>query len=53
MFILKIEYSEKIKNLILRLMVDEQIEVRMAAANTLSGLIHCNFLTVDQNLKVS
>lgn len=37
----------RVKDLVLRLMVDPQIEVRTAAAETFSGLIHCDFLSVD------
>ncbi|VDN32152.1 unnamed protein product [Gongylonema pulchrum] len=35
------------------LILDPQIEVREAAATTLSGLIHCHFFDVDDSLIVS
>ncbi|XP_044145613.1 proteasome activator complex subunit 4 isoform X2 [Bufo gargarizans] len=41
------ETVQGIKWLVLQLMADEQLEVREMAATTLSGLLQCNFLTMD------
>ncbi|KAG9484281.1 hypothetical protein GDO78_009934 [Eleutherodactylus coqui] len=41
------ETVQGIRLLVLQLMADEQLEVREMAATTLSGLLQCNFLTMD------
>ncbi|XP_033120997.1 proteasome activator complex subunit 4-like [Anneissia japonica] len=45
------EYVEQIKNLIVGLLKDERLEVREAAATTLSGLFHCGFFRIDSQLQ--
>lgn len=45
-------YREQIQELLLRLIADERLEVRTLAAQTLSGLFHCAYLSVDQILLV-
>lgn len=52
MFLLTKEHVKRIKDLLLRLMVDPHIEVREAAASTFSGLIYCSFLDVNDDLIV-
>ncbi|XP_071961962.1 proteasome activator complex subunit 4-like [Antedon mediterranea] len=45
------QYVEQIKNLIVGLLKDERLEVREAAATTLSGLFHCGFFKMDSQLQ--
>ncbi|XP_064602863.1 proteasome activator complex subunit 4-like [Liolophura sinensis] len=40
----------QIRELVLRLLCDEQLEVRQMAAVTLSGLLHCDYLTMDKDI---
>jgi hypothetical protein len=42
-----------IKEIILNSLVDEQLEVRLAACLTLTGFLHSGFLVVDQQLIVN
>lgn len=42
-----------IKEIILNSIVDEQLEVRLAACLTLTGFLHSGFLIVDQQLIVN
>lgn len=43
-------YVEKIRSLLMLLICNERLEVRQSAADTLSGLLHCGFLEVDDKL---
>uniref|UniRef100_A0A8C1B7R2 Proteasome activator subunit 4 n=1 Tax=Cyprinus carpio carpio TaxID=630221 RepID=A0A8C1B7R2_CYPCA len=40
-----------VRALVLRLLEDEQLEVREMAATTLSGFLQCNFLSIDEPLQ--
>lgn len=40
-----------VRALVLRLLEDEQLEVRELAATTLSGFLQCNFLSIDEPLQ--
>ncbi|KAM4771368.1 proteasome activator complex subunit 4 [Rhinophrynus dorsalis] len=42
---------QSIRWLVLQLMADEQLEVREMAATTLSGLLQCNFLSMDDSMQ--
>lgn len=43
-------WKEDIKQLVLNLLQDEQVEVREAAAETLGGLLHCEFIKITESL---
>jgi proteasome activator subunit 4 len=43
-------YSEEVREIIVQLLSDPQLEVRVATADTLCGFIHCSFLPVDKAL---
>lgn len=43
-------WVKDIKQLILKLLEDERVEVRESTAETLSGLIHCEFIKIDDEL---
>uniref|UniRef100_A0A8C3SV78 Proteasome activator subunit 4 n=1 Tax=Chelydra serpentina TaxID=8475 RepID=A0A8C3SV78_CHESE len=45
------EAVNDIRWLVIKLLEDEQLEVREMAATTLSGLLQCNFLTMDSPLQ--
>ncbi|XP_053094465.1 proteasome activator complex subunit 4B isoform X1 [Pangasianodon hypophthalmus] len=42
---------QSVQALVLRLLEDEQLEVREMAATTLSGFLQCNFLTMDISMQ--
>lgn len=42
-----------VKGLVLSLLKDERVEVRDAAMNTLSGLLHCKYLPTEKSLLVT
>ncbi|XP_050407359.1 proteasome activator complex subunit 4A [Patella vulgata] len=46
----KPEYKQQIQELLFNLICDEQLEVREMASVTLSGLLHCGFLQLDQDM---
>lgn len=46
-------YTEVVQEILIILMADPQLDVRVAAAETLAGFIHCAFLQVDKTLIVS
>ena len=46
-------HRNEIKQIVVDLMCDEQLEVRLLSSITLSGLIHSGFIQVDQELIVS
>lgn len=52
-FMLPKEKKTAIKNIVLGSIVDEQLEVRIQATLALTGFIHSNFISVDQDLIVS
>lgn len=43
-------WCKDIGELVLRLLEDERVEVREAAAETLGGLLHCEFVKIDKEL---
>uniref|UniRef100_A0A0N5BU06 Proteasome activator complex subunit 4 n=1 Tax=Strongyloides papillosus TaxID=174720 RepID=A0A0N5BU06_STREA len=47
---MSVEYQQRIENIIVQMIVSPFIEVRQSAAETLTGLILCNYLTVNSNL---
>jgi len=46
----KTEFVKGIRSIVLKLLIDERLEVRQEAQQTLSSLLHFHFLTVDQKL---
>ncbi|XP_055031264.2 proteasome activator complex subunit 4B isoform X1 [Misgurnus anguillicaudatus] len=42
---------QDVRALVIRLLEDEQLEVREMAATTLSGFLQCNFLTMDASMQ--
>ncbi|KAL7869287.1 hypothetical protein AOLI_G00132750 [Acnodon oligacanthus] len=42
---------QDVRALVIRLLEDEQLEVREMAATTLSGFLQCNFLTMDVSMQ--
>ena len=51
MFTLKaVEYRQDICQLVVRLINDEQLEVRLEATKALSGLVHYGYIDVDDDL---
>ncbi len=40
----------ELKKLIIRLLSDDRLEVRDSAANTLSGLLHCELILITDKL---
>lgn len=44
------EYINEVEDIVLGLICDDQLEVREMAAITLSGLLHCGFLEMNQNM---
>lgn len=42
---------QDVRTLVIRLLEDEQLEVRELAATTLSGFLQCNFLTMDLSMQ--
>ncbi|XP_030051703.1 proteasome activator complex subunit 4 isoform X1 [Microcaecilia unicolor] len=46
------EVVKDIRWLVVKLLEDEQLEVREMAATTLSGLLQCNFLTMDNPMQI-
>lgn len=53
LFIVNDEIKNEIKQAVVNSLCDEQLEVRISASITLTGLIHSNFIQVDQDLLVS
>jgi len=43
-------WIDQITQLILKLLRDERVEVRESAAHTLSGLLHCELILINQYL---
>ena len=43
-------WVEQITELILQLLTDERVEVRESSADTLSGILHCGFIKIDDKL---
>ncbi|KAK3093564.1 hypothetical protein FSP39_017345 [Pinctada imbricata] len=46
----KPEYKHKIQEFVFHLICDDQLEVREMAAVTLSGLLHCGYLKMNQDM---
>lgn len=46
------DFRLTVKNLVLSLLEDQRLEVRDTAMETLSGLLHCKYLLLDENLLV-
>ncbi|XP_029642324.1 proteasome activator complex subunit 4 [Octopus sinensis] len=44
------EYVQQVQEFIMTLICNERLEVRETASETLSGLLHCGFLKIDDNL---
>ncbi|XP_013404552.1 proteasome activator complex subunit 4 [Lingula anatina] len=44
------EYKEHVKELVLHLLCDDQLEVREMAAVTLGGFLHCKYFDIDHDL---
>uniref|UniRef100_A0A0K0E7E6 MAM domain-containing protein n=1 Tax=Strongyloides stercoralis TaxID=6248 RepID=A0A0K0E7E6_STRER len=44
------EFQKRIENIIIQMIASPHIEVRQSAAESLTGLILCNYLTVNSNL---
>ncbi|KAJ7987499.1 hypothetical protein DPEC_G00327130 [Dallia pectoralis] len=42
---------DDVRSLVIRLLEDEQLEVREMAATTLSGFLQCNFLSMDEAMQ--
>uniref|UniRef100_A0A915D6A4 Proteasome activator complex subunit 4 C-terminal domain-containing protein n=1 Tax=Ditylenchus dipsaci TaxID=166011 RepID=A0A915D6A4_9BILA len=42
--------KDKVRELVLTLMTDAQLDVRVASADTLSGFIHCSYIAADNSL---
>lgn len=53
LFHLSANNKEEIKSLITKYLIDEQLEVRLSCALTLSGFIHSSLIQVDEILIVS
>jgi hypothetical protein len=51
-FLVSSEKKSIIKEIIINALIDEQLEVRIAAMLALTGFIHSNFIAVDQDLIV-
>lgn len=47
---LKQEHQDHVKETILHLICDDQLEVREMAAVTLSGLLHCGYMDMDKDM---
>ncbi|XP_078000645.1 proteasome activator complex subunit 4-like [Glandiceps talaboti] len=45
------EYRNEMRDLVLRLLTDDQFEVREMAGTTLSGFLHCGILKMDADLQ--
>jgi proteasome activator subunit 4 len=43
-------WINKLTQLVLRLLSDDRVEVRESAANTLSGLLHCEMILINDKL---
>ena len=52
MFYLSNEIKQSIRSIIVKYLIDEQLEVRLACAMTLSGFIHSSLIQVDEKLIV-
>ncbi len=50
LFLLSSDLKEKIKELIVEALCEEQLEVRLLASLTLTGFIHSSLIRVDQDL---
>ncbi|CAH1792982.1 unnamed protein product [Owenia fusiformis] len=48
--VLQTEHLDQIKDVVLHLLVDDQLEVREAAAVTLGGFLHCGYLKIDKQM---
>lgn len=48
-----VDHRPALMSILFSLLVDERLEVREAAAETISGLLHCQFFDVDDALIVS
>lgn len=46
----KPEYQEHVRETVLHLICDDQLEVREVAAVTLSGLLHCGYMEMDKDM---
>ena len=42
-------YAQQLRTLVLKCLIDEQYEVRLAASTTLSGFYQCGYLSVTEN----
>ena len=52
LFLVNDKMKSIIKEMIISSLVDEQLEVRLSASLTLTGYIHSNFFSVDDELLV-
>lgn len=52
-FLVKENIRELVKKIVVNSLIDEQLEVRIAASLALTGFIHSHFITVDNDLIVS
>jgi hypothetical protein len=52
LFLVNEEMKAAVKQIVLDSLVDEQLEVRVAASLALTGFIHSNFINADQPLIV-
>ena len=53
LFHLSAAIKEQIKDIITKYLIDEQLEVRLACALTLTGFIHSSLIQVDEKLIVN
>ncbi|TRY93382.1 hypothetical protein DNTS_032873 [Danionella cerebrum] len=51
-FLSDVKVVGDVRALVLRLLEDEQLEVREMAATTLSGFLQCNFLSIDESMQI-
>jgi proteasome activator subunit 4 len=49
-FISKADWIKRVKNIVLRLLEDNVLEVRLKSGEVLAGLIHCSFLPETEEL---
>jgi proteasome activator subunit 4 len=53
LFHLSADIKEQVKDIITKYLIDEQLEVRLACALTLTGFIHSSLIQVDEKLIVN
>ena len=52
LFLVNDNIKSLIKEIVISSLIDEQLEVRLSACLTLTGFIHSNFFSVDEDLIV-